>query len=115
MGSEFIEKVAPTLRKSWDRERANLATADLFTKTPDRAVRTVSADIVPGARLEESETLIVEVRDGKLVARRGHSVVAKFANPPSSIVAAVEDSCGLAKGTVEQIHSHSGVAEISLR
>ena len=34
MGSEFIEKAAPTFKKSWDRARVELATATLFTKTP---------------------------------------------------------------------------------
>jgi hypothetical protein len=31
MGADFIEKATPTFKKSWDRARATLATADLFT------------------------------------------------------------------------------------
>ena len=51
MGSDFIEKAAPSFKKSWDRGRVAVATANLFTKQPASLVRTVPADIVGGARL----------------------------------------------------------------
>ena len=114
MGIEFIEKATPTFRKSWDRARVELATADLFTQTPARTARTAVADIVGGACLEVGQQLTVEVQEGTLIARRGNREVARFTGPAPELVTAVQDSCGIAKGTVECIHALAGVAEISI-
>ncbi|MCR9193748.1 MAG: hypothetical protein NXH88_03395 [Hyphomonas sp.] len=114
MGAEFIEKATPGFRKSWDRARTALATADLFTRAPDCAARTAAADIIGNTRLSVGDQLTVEAQGGTLIARRGHSDVARFTSPSPDLVRAVESSCGIAKGTVAQIHSLAGVAEISL-
>ena len=114
MGSDFIEKATPTFRKSWDRARTALATADLFTNSPSSAPRTAAAEIIGKAQLEVGDRLTVEAQDGALVARRGNRDVARFTNPAPALVQAVEQSCGVAKGTVEQVHDLAGVAEISL-
>ncbi|WP_143269025.1 hypothetical protein [Azospirillum agricola] len=114
MGADFIEKAAPTFRKSWDRARLSLATADLFTRTPNCTVRTAAADILGDANLEVGERLTVEAQNGDLIARRGNSSVARFTNPAPELLNAVVASCGIAKGTVEQVYTIAGVAEISL-
>ena len=114
MGIEFIEKAAPSFKKSWDRARVELATADLFTRSPDTAPRCAVAEIINNARLQVGDRLIVELREGDLIAFQGNSPVAHFTDPPSELVQAVETSCGIAKGTVEQIHDLAQVAEISL-
>lgn len=114
MGTDFIEKATPSFRKSLDRARTELGTADLFTRTPDCAARTAAADIINNAQLEVGERLTVEIHDSMLIARRGTSDVARFPNPPPELVKAVEASCGIAKGKVEQVQELAGVAEISL-
>lgn len=114
MGTDFIEKATPSFKKRWDRARVDLATADLFTRTPECAARTAAADIIGNTRLKVGDRLVVEVANGALIARRGHAEVARFTNPPPELVEAVEASCGIAKGTVEVAHPLAGVAEISL-
>jgi len=114
MGADFIEKSTPTFRKSWDKGRLTLATADLFTRTPDCAARTAAADIIGKPRLKAGDKLTVEFQGSDLIARRGLSDVARFTNPAADLVQAVKDSCGIAKGTVEAVHEMAGVAEISL-
>jgi hypothetical protein len=114
MGADFIEKATLTFKKSWDRARVAFATADLFTRTPDCAARIAEADIIGNARLEVGDRLTVEAHGGGLIARRGNSDVARFTIPPAGLLQAVTASCGIAKGTVEQVHSIAGVAEISL-
>ena len=111
---DFIEKATPSFKKSWDRARVALGTADLFTRTPECVPRTAAADIVDGANLEVGERVIVETQGTELIARRGSGDVARFANPPPELLHAVTASCGIAKGTVEEIHRIAGVAEISL-
>jgi hypothetical protein len=114
MGSDFIEKVKHSFRKTLDRARADLATADLLTKTTSCAARTAVADILDGQTLEVGEQITVEVENGQLVGRRGNTEVVRFNAPPADLLQAVEASCGIAKGTVEPVHDLAGVAEISL-
>jgi len=114
MGADFIRKAAKSFQKSWDRRRVELATSDLFTRQPSCAARTAEADIVNNARLQSGEAVTVQAADNGLIAMRGLSVVARFHNPSTDLVAAVRSSCGVAKGTVEQVYSLSGVAEISV-
>lgn len=114
MGSDFVEKATQSFNKGWDRAKIRLGTADLFTRTPSCAARTVVADIIGNAQLKLGERLTVEVRSGELIARRGIHNVARVVNPAPIVLQAVMDSCGIAKGTVEQIHIIADVAEISL-
>lgn len=114
MGADFIEKAAPSFKKSWDRGRVDLATATLFTKEPSRLVRTVAFDIVGGARLAPGDRLVVQAEGGGLAARRGTAVVARAGACKPDLMAAVAASCGIADGTVEQVHGLAGTAEISL-
>lgn len=114
MGSDFSEKAAKSFKKSWDRARVDLATADLFTREPECVARTAEADVVGNARLTVGEILIVEAEDGGLVARKANTIVARFTNPAADLVNAVTSSCGVAKGVVHEIHSLAEVAEISL-
>jgi len=114
VGAEFIEKAAPSFTKAWDRARVKLGTADLFTRVPDCAPRTAEADIIDNAKLSPGDQLTVESKNGMLIARRGTSDVARFTNPAAELVQAVAASCGIARGTVQEVYSVAGVAEISL-
>jgi len=114
MGADFVDKATPSFTKSWDRARVALATADLFTRAPSCAARIAAAEIVDNAKLRIGERLTVE-RDGDgLVALRGAVEVARFSNPSVELMKAVVESCGVAKGVVEQVHDLARVAEISL-
>lgn len=114
MGADFIQRAAPTFDKGWDRGRIAMATADLFTRTPTTAARTAAADIVKGWSLKSGDCLTVELAGDRLVARQGLNEVAVFRNPPRELINAVRESCGVAKGTVEQVHEIAAVAEICL-
>jgi hypothetical protein len=114
MGSDFIEKAAPTFKKAWDRARVRLATADLFTQEPSCAARTVAADLVEGFNLTVGECLIVEHTDQGILVRRDFTTVARIDNAPEAVGLAIRRSCGIAKATVEQVHQISGVVELSL-
>ena len=115
MGADFIERATPSFKKSWDREKVALGTADLFTRTPECAARTASAELIGDAILNVGDWVTVEAQDTVLIARQGIRDVARMLNPPPAIRQAVADSCGIAKGTIEQVHTLSGVVEISLR
>ena len=114
MGSDFLETIKHSFKKSMDRARVDLATADLFTNATSCTARTAAADIVDGQSLAVGEQVTVEIEDQQLVARRGYTAVARFRTPPGDLFRAVEASCGIALGTVEAVHEMAGVAEISL-
>ena len=114
MGIEFIEKATPSFRKSWDRARVELATADLFTCVPDTAPRTAAAKMINDAKLSIGDHVVVEIRNDALIGFYGNREALRFLNPSPSLVKAVADSCGVAQGTVQQVHSLANVAEISL-
>ena len=114
MGIDFIEKATPSFKKSWDRAKVVVGTADLFTRTPDCAARAAEAEIIDGASLDVGDRLTIEAQGTQLVARKGNSEVARMPAPPAAIHQAVVDSCGIAKGTVEHVHSMARVVEVSL-
>jgi hypothetical protein len=114
MGADFARKAAKTFERSWDNGRVALATADLRTRPANCGPRAVAAEILAGVTLSQGEFVTVERSESALIARRGLTEVAQFNSPPPELVSAVDASCGVAKGTVEQIHEMAGVAEISL-
>ena len=114
MGSEFIEKAAPSFKKSWDSARLDLVTADLFTRMPNSVARTATADILGGASLQVGEKLTVEASGRILIARKGLADIARFTKPAPALLEAVKASCGIAVGTVERVYPMARVADISL-
>jgi hypothetical protein len=114
MGVEFIRKAAKTFKKSWDWQRVRLATPTLFTQQPTSTPRTIAADMASGASLQKGEAVTVQLRGTNLVAMHGLSEVAYFVDPPPDVVSAVQESYGIASGTVEQINNIAGIVEISL-
>lgn len=114
MGVEFIRKAAPTFKKSWDRHRVSLATPTLLTQQPTCVARIAAADLAHDATLEQGDTVMVQLNGTALIAMRGLSEVAYFTAPSPALVSAVQQSCGVARGTVEQINPISGVVEISI-
>jgi hypothetical protein len=114
MGAEFIRRASKSFTKHWDVCRKALATADLFTREPTCAGRSAPFDLAPNVAVQAGDVVIVEREGTALVARRGLREVARAASPPPELLRAVEDSCGVAKGTIEHTHGLANVAEISL-
>lgn len=114
MGVDFLERTKKTFKRSWDRERVALATPDLLRREPGCAGVSVAGDIVEGAEVETGEKLTVELAARGLIARRGLTEIIRIPDAAPEIVEAVRQACGVAVGTVEQVHEPAGVAEISI-
>ena len=114
MGAEFIRRATKTFVKSWDNGRVRLGTADLFTTEPTCEGRSAPFHFAENTNLHPGETVTVEREGTALIARHGLSEVARLDRPPGDLLHAVDSSCGVAKGTVENIHLAAKVAEISL-
>jgi hypothetical protein len=114
MGADFIRKAAKSHKKRWDEGRKELRTADLFTREPTYVPRTVPFELTAVVELSIGDIVIVEAQGARLIARQRLSEVARAENPPRELLLAVQQSCGVAKGTIEQVHGVARVAEISL-
>lgn len=114
MGVDFLQRSTKSFLKAWDEGRKALATADLFTAQPSPATRCAPFVLVHNVTLCAGDTVVVEADGKALVARQGLGEVARTDDPPPQLLEAIRNSCGVAKGTVEQIHPLAGTAEISL-
>ena len=114
MGTDFIRKAAACFEKSWDKGAIEASTANLFTQQISSVDRIAAAEIRNNARFTESDEVIVKLKGETLFAIRGLIEVARFIDPHPLLIEAVRDSCGIAKGTVEEVHNLAGVVEISL-
>jgi hypothetical protein len=114
MGSDFIDRGKRTFAKSWDRARIRLCTSDLFTETPGCAGHSAAFDLLGDLGLKPGDTVVVAKEGCELVARNGLTTVGRAPNPPNDVLRAVEESCGMAKGMIDRLHTAAGVAEISL-
>ncbi len=114
MGLDFIERTKKTLKTKWDRERVRLGTADLLTRPPEEGGCKAAFEIAGGAQLRQGEHLNVESEGSALVARRGQTIVARKDAPAKRDFDAVKNSCGIAQGTVAEVHAPAGVVEITL-
>ncbi len=114
MGVEFIRRVAKSFKRSWDEARRQLGTADLFTREPSCVARSAPFEIANGAAVQAGDSVTVEKEGAALIARHRLMEVARTNCPPTDLLRAVEESCGVAKGTIEQVHNLAQVVEISL-
>jgi hypothetical protein len=114
MGAEFVRRAAKTFVKRWDDGRKELGTATLFTIQPSSEGRSAPFEVARNANLHVGEVVVVEKEGAALVARNRLAEVARSLHPPAFLLEAVDRSCGIAKGTVEDLHDAAGVVEISL-
>jgi hypothetical protein len=114
MGTEFLNRTKKTIAKRIDLQRAALATPVLFTIKPGDRPRSYVATIVAGTNVAGGESLIAEVRNGSVKMRRGNEVVVSLDNPPSEVIAGIENSGGVANGIVQRVHKLSGKADVTL-
>ncbi len=114
MGAEFIRRATKTFVKRWDLGRRMLGTANLFTREPGCEAHSAPFDLAENVELRVGDTVVVEKEGDALVARSRLSEVARMMHPPAELLRAVDESCGVAQGTIANIHNVARVAEISL-
>lgn len=114
MGTDFLERIKKTIKRSWDRQRVALGTSDLFTRQPEVKRRSILGEIIGGAKLTAGQKLTVEKDEKGLVARIGLTDVVRIADPPPDLVRGVEESCGVGVGIVDNVYGPAGVVEMTI-
>jgi len=106
MGADFLEKAAPSFQKCWDQGRLDLMNEDLLTRLPTAKTRSFPA--------KKGDKITVDKVGETLVATRGLTEVARCDDPPAQLLEALAANCGVAQGTVDEVHELAGIAEISI-
>lgn len=114
MGIDFIEKTKRSFDKHLDAKRAKLATADLFTQDPEDVCQIFPANLKEGARPKVGDELTAEVDGKQIILRMGLRIVAIVDAPPSVVLQAIQESCGVATAIVQEVHEIAGVIEVTL-
>jgi hypothetical protein len=115
MGVDFISGKTKAFKKGWDRAATALATPDLFRQQPSGEARQIQGDLLPGASATVGETLTVRLIETGMVAYRRDAIIAEFASPPSEVLDALRDGCGVASAKVEQVGLLGGTVRVSLK
>ena len=113
MGWEFIYRVKPNLRKSWDRGKRRLSQPDL-TRTAATETRTITAKPQPGCILEPSDKYELRPGDNGLNVYRGGELGGQDSAPPESVTSKIKEQGGVALGKFHETKPHSGLAEIAV-
>ena len=114
MGIDFLERTKKTINAGYDKRRSDLARADLLTRHPECARYAGRMKLRPGMSVELGEDVLVEERNGRLVATRGMDVIGEFRDPSPTMQDAVRDNGGMIAGTVDSVMAFSGSAEVLL-
>jgi hypothetical protein len=114
MGADFLEKATQQFEKCWDNGRLDLVAQDLFTRLPTIKSRSFAAVLQGSPSLEKGEKLTLDKVGSALIAMRGHTELARCDDASAELIDAVEANCGIAQGTVEEVHDLAGIVEISV-
>jgi hypothetical protein len=113
VGADFSEKVKGTFKRHLDAAGESLRTDTLFTQKPTGISRTFRAEVIDGVRLEVGQKLSVRCAEGSLVAMNVMTPMAACADPPEPLLNSINNSGGVAIGTVLASHAMAGVVEIT--
>lgn len=115
MGSEFLSRTKKTIRKTIDKHRVALATANLFSTIPGEKPRVYLGTISSDEAVAAGESFIVESRkSGSVFLRRGNDTVGTVDNPSAQLVSSIEQSGGVARAIVQRVHLVSGKVDVTL-
>lgn len=114
MGTDFIQLVGKTLKRSRDEGRIRMAAPDLTTRELVGNARGIPAVIVNGAKLVAGQSVTLELDGSAVIARQALAVVARSSTPSAGTVEAIALHCNILPGTVSVVHKVAGTVEITL-
>jgi hypothetical protein len=91
-----------------------VVTQDLFTRLPTTRSRSFAAEMQNSASWKKGEKITVDKVGKVLVVSRGHTELARCEDAASELIDAIEANCGLAQGSVDEVHEMAGIVEISI-
>jgi hypothetical protein len=115
MGIDFIRSKAGNIKKAWSRGARALAAPDMFTGQPEQMTRAILAETCPGVTIQPKEQVVLECREGTIVAYRDTTRVAVHANPPEDVLTAMRSAGGCAAGQVVKVLDRAGCIEIRIK
>ena len=112
MGVDFLRSKAKAFTKRWDMDRLELARRNLFTRDPECAVRTVIGRTRGPVQIVEGSQLLLRAEGEKLIGLLDLVPCVDIPSPPESVMQALRNSDGYAKGVVSFAMLSDGVVEV---
>ena len=112
MGLDFIQKAAPSYKRTWRAGREKLDQAGIFTRYAEEQ-RTVVADSENGGEFALGKKYIMRVTDKGLILHEDEKAVGS-AKCTADVKDAIKDLGGYARGVVVGLHPLSGTADVRL-
>ena len=114
MGTDFFLRAGKSLKRSWDRGRAEMAAPNLTTRELVSGSRGMPANMMKDAKIVAGEAVTLEVDGGAVVVRRCLAIVARNDSPSPAILEAVARHYNILPGTISVVHDLAGMVEITL-
>lgn len=114
MGLDFLRARATSYRKALDWSRAALVTPSLFNQDLACSSRIYAARLGVGKTVVNGEILGARLCDGSVELRRGLEYLGSVNDPPDDLVNALEGSFREGTAKVQQFHTISRTAEVSV-
>ncbi len=114
MGTDFIQRVGKTVKRSRDEGRIRMGEPDLTTRELVGGGRGVTTVIVIGAKLVAGQAVTLELDGAEVVVRQAIAVVARNSSPPTGLIKALERHQNILAATVAVVHEIAGMAEITV-
>jgi hypothetical protein len=115
MGLDFLRRTAKNSVKAWDRGKAELSTASLFTQQPQCRTRSLLAELDDGVSVAGGEQLVLLLKNEDMLLVRGHDRIGKVPKPPSDALDAVRNTGQCALVQVCEFNKLSGTADVALK
>jgi hypothetical protein len=115
MGLDFLRRTAKNSVKAWDRGKAELSTASLFTQQPQCRTRSLLAELDDGVSVAGGEQLVLMVKNNDMLLVRGHERMGKVPHPPTDAFEAVRNVGQCALVQVCEFNKLSGTADVALQ
>lgn len=115
MGLDFLRRTAKNSVKAWNRNKAELSTASLFTQQPQCRTRSLLAELDDGVSVDGGEQLVLIVKNDDMLLVRGHERIGKVPHPPTDAFDAVRNSGQCALVEVCEFNKLSGTADVALQ
>jgi hypothetical protein len=116
MGLDYIRsQTGKPWKRRWDGGLDRMKMPTLLDPAIGDALRVLTADLLPGSRVQIGDSYIVEPAGEDLIISRGRCPVGRIAKPPIESMNALAECGGYAEGVVVRVGLFGDSAEVSLK
>lgn len=116
MGLDYIRsQTGKPWTKRWDGGLDRMKEPTLLDLTISEVARVLTAELLPGARVNVGESYIVEPSGNDLIVSKGLCPIGRITKPPLESLAAIANYGGYAEGVIERVSLFGDTTEVRLK